>query len=84
MTQMEVYVDPKIRLIISSHHDLKPRGVVRRQSVVTPSYTTTDNFVTNGGDTIHSPSRNIHTPTKSKAMLLSQLTEAPLSPLTTL
>lgn len=50
-------LDPTLSLISgSSHsHDLKPRGIVRRQTVTnTPGYTTTDDFGTDGDDTVHS------------------------------
>lgn len=52
-------LDPTISLISDPSHshdqDLKPRGIVRRQTVTTtPGYTTTDDFGTDGDDTVHS------------------------------
>lgn len=45
-------VDPTLGY--TGHKGLKTRGVTRRQTVVTPGYTTTDDFGTDGDDTIHS------------------------------
>jgi hypothetical protein len=47
-------VDPTIGLISGTIGELKTRGISRRQTVVTPEYTTTDAFGTDGDDTIHS------------------------------
>jgi hypothetical protein len=47
-------VDPTLGAI-SAVSDLKPRGVTRRQQVVTPGYVTKDDFGTGGDDTPHSP-----------------------------
>lgn len=47
-------VDPTISLITSSSRSaLKTRGIVRRQVVTTPGYVTTDDFGTDGDDTLH-------------------------------
>jgi hypothetical protein len=46
-------IDPTLGAI-SPSTDLKPRGVTRRQQVVTPGYVTTDDFGTGGDDTPHS------------------------------
>jgi hypothetical protein len=56
MTHADGCIDPTIGLIAGSYHehDLKPRGIVRRQTVTTtPGYTTTDDFGTDGDDTLH-------------------------------
>lgn len=47
-------LDPTIGLLSASTPALKTRGITRRQSVVTPGYTTTDDFGTDGDDTPHS------------------------------
>jgi hypothetical protein len=47
-------MDPTISLISGQVGELKPRGITRRQTVVTPGYTTTDDFGTDGDDTPHS------------------------------
>jgi hypothetical protein len=50
-------LDPTLSLISDKNEqqDLKPRGIVRRQTVtLTPGYTTTDDFGTDGDDTVHS------------------------------
>ena len=46
-------IDPTISLITLSQ-ELKVRGIFRRQTVVTPGYTTTDDFGPDGDDTVHS------------------------------
>jgi hypothetical protein len=43
--------DPSIGFI---NTDLKPRGIIRRQTAVTPGYLTTDDFGSDGDDTPHS------------------------------
>ncbi|KAE8453312.1 hypothetical protein EG329_011379 [Mollisiaceae sp. DMI_Dod_QoI] len=47
-------LDPTISLISGQTGELKSRGVIRRQTVVTPGYTTSDDFGTDGDDTPHS------------------------------
>lgn len=44
--------DPSIGF--SSTSELKPRGITRRQTTVTPGYLTTDDFGSDGDDTPHS------------------------------
>lgn len=43
--------DPSVGFVSG---DLKPRGITRRQTVVTPGYVTTDDFGSDGDDTPHS------------------------------
>jgi hypothetical protein len=45
--------DPDIGFL-SGGGELKPRGIVRRQTTVVPGYVTTDDFGTDGDDTPHS------------------------------
>ncbi|KAG9245647.1 Metallo-dependent phosphatase-like protein [Calycina marina] len=47
-------LDPGISMVSSHSQELKTRGIHRRQVVVTPGYTTTDDFGTDGDDTPHS------------------------------
>ncbi|KUJ12389.1 uncharacterized protein LY89DRAFT_623543 [Mollisia scopiformis] len=47
-------IDPTISLISGYTGELKSHGVTRRQTIVTPGYTTTDDFGTDGDDTPHS------------------------------
>lgn len=47
-------MDPTISIISGQVGELKTRGITRRQTVVTPGYTTTDDFGTDGDDTPHS------------------------------
>lgn len=47
-------VDPAIGIITGSTGKLKTRGVLRRQTTVTPGYITTDDFGTDGDDSPHS------------------------------
>lgn len=51
--QMDSCIDPTLGHM-SSSADLKPRGVIRRATTLTPGYTTKDDFGTDGDDTIHS------------------------------
>lgn len=46
-------IDPTLGHI-GAATDLKPRGVIRRATTLTSGYTTTDDFGTDGDDTIHS------------------------------
>lgn len=59
MPERDGCTDPTIGFVSGTSHshaqDLKPRGHVRRQTIVTtPGYTTTDDFGTDGDDTVHS------------------------------
>lgn len=54
-------VDPTLGAIEASS-DLKIRGVERRTQIVTPGYTTTDDFGNDGDDTPHSPIPNYPVP----------------------
>jgi hypothetical protein len=47
-------LDPTINLITGETGELKSRGITRRKTVVTPGYTTTDDFGTDGDDTRYS------------------------------
>ncbi|KAH8684865.1 Metallo-dependent phosphatase-like protein [Tricladium varicosporioides] len=46
--------DPTLGHISGQNGELKTRGIQRRQTVVTPGYMTTDDFGTDGDDTVHS------------------------------
>jgi len=55
MTQIkDSCLDPTIGLITGEAGELKARGHIRRQTTVTPGYTTTDDFGSDGDDTPHS------------------------------
>lgn len=57
MPEADGCTDPTLSFISGSTHtqDLKRRGHVRRQTITTtPGYTTTDDFGTDGDDTVHS------------------------------
>jgi hypothetical protein len=54
-------IDPTLGAI-EAFSDLKTRGVQRRTQVVTPGYTTTDDFGTDGDDTPHSVIPNYPVP----------------------
>jgi hypothetical protein len=47
-------MDPTIGLVTGETGELRARGHTRRQTVVTPGYTTTDDFGSDGDDTPHS------------------------------
>jgi hypothetical protein len=47
-------LDPTISLITGETGELRARGITRRQTVVTPGYTMTDDFGNDGDDTIYS------------------------------
>jgi len=47
-------MDPTISLVTGENGEVKARGHTRRQTVVTPGYTTIDDFGTDGDDTPHS------------------------------
>lgn len=52
--EVEACLDPTLSLITGQVGELKPRGITRRQTTVTPGYVTTDDFGTDGDDTPHS------------------------------
>jgi len=47
-------IDPEISILADRSSSLKTRGINRRQTIVAPGYTTSDDFGTDGDDTPHS------------------------------